>query len=74
MEYNEHPAYIGWRTKRYLFVEYSEGQGEEFYDYQEDPHELRNAIDDPSYATIIADCRQKARNQAQPYPPGFVLG
>lgn len=69
----DHPAYIGWRSKGFLFVEYSEGQGEEFYDYSIDPNELVNRIDDSAYANVIDNHRTKARQQAQPYPPGFVL-
>lgn len=72
VEYNEHPAYVGWRTARYLFIEYSNDQGQELYDYQSDPYELQNVVDDPAYLDIKRDLRQKAKAAAVPVPPGFT--
>lgn len=73
-EDQEHPGYIGYRSERYLYVCYTNGMGEEFYDYDNDPHELRNAIDsdDPEIKDQIAWHRQRARNNT-PYPPDFIL-
>jgi len=60
------PAHFGIRTDRYkLAFFYGQPLGLpgtmttpttpawEFYDLQEDPHELRNAIDDPAYRPVI---------------------
>ena len=66
-----HPAYCGWRTPRYQYVEYDAGQGREFYDYEKDPHELNNAIRDDEYAGRIARHRQRAEAACFPSPPGF---
>lgn len=70
----KHPGYIGWRTTRYLYVEYTDGYGKEFYDYDNDPNELNNLINSNNqvYVDKIAELKAKARG-ATPYPPGFVL-
>lgn len=68
----ERPAHFGLRTDRYKLI-YFYGQpleatgamiettepGWEFYDLQEDPLELRNAIDDPGYEETIADLKKE---------------
>ena len=41
------------RTERYKYAYWSAGMPEEFYDLWEDPHERRNAIDDPAYRAEI---------------------
>jgi arylsulfatase A-like enzyme len=68
---DRHPAYCGWRTKRYLYVEYDAGKGREFYDYKRDPHELRNAIRKDRYADRVSAHRQAAQTACSPVPPGF---
>ena len=68
------PAYCGWRTPRYLYVRYSNGAGEEFYDYSVDPAELRNAIQNPQYSAIIDQMRSAAQAACNPTPPGFSWG
>lgn len=68
---NKHPAYCGWRTDRYLFVQYDTGE-RELYDYQKDPGELHNRIDRPGYAKRIADMRAAAEAACTPVPPGFA--
>jgi arylsulfatase A-like enzyme len=64
------PSYIGWRTSRYLWVEWADGF-EEFFDYKADPHELLNMIDEPKYADEIAELREFAHTAANPKPPGW---
>jgi arylsulfatase A-like enzyme len=44
-------AYTGVRTRRYLFVEYTDGE-RELYDLRRDPYELTNQASNPSYAAI----------------------
>jgi arylsulfatase A-like enzyme len=66
-----HPAYCGWRSKRYLFVEYTNDRGAELYDYRRDPDELRNAIDSPQYRDVVRQHRQLAKQSCSPVPPGF---
>jgi N-acetylglucosamine-6-sulfatase len=68
----ERPAYCGWRTSRYLYVRYSDGAGEELYDYAVDPAELRNAIAKPDYAGVADTMRANAQAACQPGPPGFL--
>jgi arylsulfatase A-like enzyme len=65
------PAYCGWRTSRYLYVRYSNGGGEELYDYSTDPAELRNAILNPQYSAIADQMRSNAQAACVPTPPGF---
>jgi hypothetical protein len=66
-----HPAYCGWRTDRYLYVEY-DGKGREFYDYRRDPNELVNTVRAPRYADRVAEHRQAAITGCDPVPPGFL--
>lgn len=64
------PAFCGWRTSTSLFVRYGSGD-EEFYDYETDPHELTNRIDDPNYAKTIRASRRMARLNCTTPPPSF---
>ena len=66
-----HPAYCGWRTRKYLFVEWDQGNGREFYDYTTDPDELDNSVRDPAYKDIIQRMRSKAKLHCSPPPSGF---
>jgi choline-sulfatase len=45
------------RTKRYKYITYLEGNGEEFYDLEKDPGETRTLIDDPDYSEILKEHR-----------------
>jgi arylsulfatase A-like enzyme len=57
----------GVRTGRYKLIEYySEGDYWEFFDLQQDPHELRNRYAEPQYATAIEEHKRELRRlQAQ---------
>jgi N-acetylglucosamine-6-sulfatase len=46
------PKYRALRTKRYLFVKYSDG-GRELYDMRKDPLQLDSVYRDPEYARIV---------------------
>lgn len=67
-----HPAYCGVRTKRYLFVEYDQGEGRELYDYEVDPEELDNRVDDRRYTDVRQRLRDRAKTLCSPVPPGFT--
>ncbi|QXD26118.1 sulfatase [Opitutia bacterium ISCC 51] len=58
----------GIRNDRYKLIEYySENEYWEFFDLQEDPHELRNAYDDPQYAMQIAQMTGQLRQTQTMY-------
>lgn len=65
-----HPAYCGFRTSRWLFVEYATGH-QELYDHRRDPHGLRNRAGDRGRAGKLAALRERARRACSPTPPGF---
>lgn len=69
VESANHPAYCGYRTSRYLYVEYNRGR--EFFDYRKDPNELVNKVGRPRYQNRVADLRAKAQAGCTPTPPGF---
>jgi iduronate 2-sulfatase len=60
------------RTERYRYTEWDNGrQGAQLYDYDNDPEELRNLIDDPAHAKVVAELRKLVRaNWANEYRPG----
>lgn len=66
------PAYCGWRTEQYLYVRYSNGAGEELYDYAVDPDELNNSTADPAYTETLDHLRAVAQPLCSPGPPGFL--
>lgn len=49
------PAQLAVRTDRYKLVTYQYHDHEELYDLREDPHELRNVIDESDYADVRDD-------------------
>ena len=67
---NKHPAYCGYRTKRYVFIEYN-GRGRELYDYRKDPYELHNRVNRPKYRVERHQLRSQAKQACSPLPPGF---
>lgn len=66
----EHPAYCGWRTRRYMYAKYNSG-GAELFDYKRDPYELQNGIDQRRYADVKAELRAAATEACSPVPPRF---
>jgi arylsulfatase A-like enzyme len=66
----DHPAYCGYRTLEWLYVQYATGQ-EELYSYAADPHELRNLADRPRYAGRQSSMRAQAVSTCFPVPPAF---
>lgn len=59
------------RTERHRYVEWDGGrQGAQLYDYESDPEEKQNLIDDPGHAAVAADLRRlvKARWQHEYRP------
>ena len=55
------PAMYGVRTERYKLVRYYEPQWNayELFDLQNDPDELRNVVDEPSYAAVRAELTKR---------------
>jgi N-acetylglucosamine-6-sulfatase len=64
------PAYCGWRTHRFMFARYADGE-EELYDYRTDPAELKNRVGDPAYSARLTLMRTRAREHCRPTPPGY---
>ena len=52
------PAYIGFRTKDWKYVEYETGE-RELYDLVNDPYEMDNLFGIPAYDDVIADLQEK---------------
>lgn len=59
------------RTERYRYIEWDGGkQGAQLYDYETDPGEKRNLIDDPGHAETIAEMKALVRkNWANEHRP-----
>ncbi len=64
------------RTERYRYTEWHEGDyrsfkkyndknimGIELYDYEKDPLETQNFADDPAYAKVVAELKEKLKNE-----------
>lgn len=66
----KHPAYCGWRGKRYMFAHYTDGT-EELYDYAKDPQELTNVAHKKSYRDVLVKLRKRTRAACKPAPPSF---
>jgi arylsulfatase A-like enzyme len=65
-----HPAYCGYRTARYTYVQYASGE-QELYDYRVDPDEVQNRAYFPSYEQTLLELRRRAIDECSPTPPGF---
>ena len=55
------PAYVGFRTNEWKYVEYETGE-QELYDLKNDPYEMENLISKPGYDDVISNL-QKRINQ-----------
>ena len=64
------PAYCGVVTSGFEYTQYSTGE-EELYDLTNDPYELRNAENDPAYASVLTQLRTDDHTLCHPVPPGF---
>jgi N-acetylglucosamine-6-sulfatase len=67
---NKHPAYCGYRSRRYVFIEY-DGRARELYDYRRDPYELVNRVAREKYRDERKQLRSRAKEACYPLPPGF---
>lgn len=63
------PSYCGVRTERYVYVRYTDTGEEELYDLRKDPYELRNSVNDPAYAAVLAHLRLAELRLCHPPPP-----
>lgn len=68
---SKHPAYCGWRTARFVYVEWDAGGGREFYNYRRDREELHNVVGRSRYHDRVALMRAKAQAACAPVPHGF---
>ena len=66
-----HPAYCGYRTRRFMYVEYDMRKGREFFDYRDDPDELVNKVKWNRYTNRVAVLRDEAMSGCSPTPEGF---
>lgn len=66
----KHPAYCGYRTKRWMFAQYANG-ARELYDYDHDPDELNNLAHNQAYLNKMRPLRDLAMATCRPVPPGF---
>ncbi|MDO8542334.1 MAG: sulfatase [Opitutaceae bacterium] len=59
------------RTDRYRYIEWENGKrGAQLYDYETDPEEKRNLIDDPGHAKVAAELKALVRkNWANEFRP-----
>lgn len=72
--YYDYPAFhmvkkqYGIRTSRYKLIHfYDDIDTWEFYDLQKDPHELRNAVDDPEYGETLSKMHRKLDSVQKAY-------
>jgi N-acetylglucosamine-6-sulfatase len=65
-----HPAYCGYRTRRWMYAHY-EGGETELYSYADDPHETQNLARLLRYSGQVAAMRAKAEAACSPVPPNF---
>ena len=74
-EYNM-PRHMGVRDDRYKLISFYDYKVWEFYDLQQDPHELNNVYDKPEYAKEVARLKERLaalKEQFQvPEPPQLV--
>jgi uncharacterized sulfatase len=50
------------RTERHRYIEWDGGrQGAQLYDYNHDPGETRNLVEDPQHASVLEDLRGRVR-------------
>ncbi len=53
------PGQIAVRTERYKLITYQSFPDEELYDLERNPQETHNLVNDPSYASVLVDMRQR---------------
>jgi arylsulfatase A-like enzyme len=52
------PSYVGYRTTKWKYIEYSTGE-QELYNLLRDPYEMTNLASLPEYASIINELKQR---------------
>ena len=54
------------RTERFRYTEWNGGNaGSELYDYEEDPMEINNLVDEPIYADTLARLKRLMESRKQ---------
>jgi arylsulfatase A-like enzyme len=66
----DRPAYCGFRTLNWLYVQYATGQ-QELYSYKDDPYELKNRADRRRDRSRLSSLRARAVAKCFPVPPEF---
>jgi arylsulfatase A-like enzyme len=69
MEHKRIPKWEGYRGKRYVYANYFEQESaQEFlHDLESDPDQLKNLVQDPQHAKVLAELQQKTRNLSRRY-------
>ena len=58
------------RTDRWRYIAWNDGAaGDELYDHDADPQEMRNLAADPRHATVVAEMKARLKQFAQSMPP-----
>jgi N-acetylglucosamine-6-sulfatase len=65
------PAYCGFRTPEWLYVQYASGE-QELYSYEADPWEVTNLAGRPRYQQRLNSLRTSAMETCAPVPPEFA--
>nr|WP_236027375.1 sulfatase/phosphatase domain-containing protein [Gelidibacter pelagius] len=78
--YYEYPAehavkrHYGIATKDYKIIHFYYDVDEwELYDRKKDPREINNVINDPEYATVVAEMKQKLQETRKKYKDSETL-
>ncbi len=58
-------SFMAVHTGRYVYVE-TVGYASELYDLERDPYQLENRVNDPAYATVVGDMRQRLQRLRPP--------
>jgi N-acetylglucosamine-6-sulfatase len=62
------PFFQAIHTNRYVYIE-TDGDKSELYDLLSDPLQLESQVDNPEYADIVADLKQKLEEERKTIPP-----
>ncbi|MFO7775194.1 MAG: sulfatase-like hydrolase/transferase [Candidatus Hydrogenedentota bacterium] len=69
-DHDQIPKWEGVRDERYVYARYFEHDYEFLHDLQEDPDQLENFADDPGYADVLEDMRERCDEYIANYEDG----